>query len=193
MTRKNDSDVRVGDWVESYSPGVWQVVCILDDFIELRFRPEAPNRRSRRRLVFCKRFVDERWKKAFKAEVAEAALVHPLSEDQRTQLDNYIAEYPRTLGEFEGFCPEMPDHIFSLRLNLPQPVDVEKINQSVMNTFTGIESGFTNEEVLDRLGSSHLGGYLSEGISNLTIRFLCRRHEIRDGQFVFRAVDVQPF
>jgi hypothetical protein len=193
MPRKNDTQLSAGDWVESYSPGVWQVVRVLQDFFELRFHPDEPKRVSRRRLVLSKRLVDDKWRKAFKAEMAEAAVVHPLGDDQRARLAEYAKASPETLAEFEAFHPEMPDHIASLRLNVPQPVEVEGLRSAVTQVFTGIEEGLTNDEVLDRLTRSPLAGHLSDGLSNVTVRFLCRQHEVRDGQFVFRAVDVQPF
>ena len=193
MPRKDDKQLSVGDWVESYSPGVWQVVHVLEGFFELRFHPDEPRRVSRRRLVFGKRLVDEKWRKAFKAEMAEAAVVHPLGDDQRARLVEYAGANPETLAEFEAFRPEMPDHIASLRLNVPQPVEVEGLRSAVAQAFSGIEDGLTNDEMLERLARSPLAGHLSAGLSNVTVRFLCRRHEIRDGQFVFRAVDVQPF
>lgn len=193
MPRKADEQLSAGDWVESYSPGVWQVIHVLEGFLELRFHPDEPKRVSRRRLVFSKRLVDDKWRKAFTAEMAEAAVVHPLGDGERSRLAEYANANLETLAAFEALQPEMPDHITSLRLNVPQPVEVEGFRRAVTQAFTGIEQGLTNDEVLDRLARSPLVAYLSAGLSNVTIRFLCRQHEVRDGQFVFRAVDVQPF
>jgi hypothetical protein len=194
MARNNDGQrLSVGAWVESFSPGVWQVVHVLEGFFELRFHPEEPKRVSRRRLVFSKRLVDDKWRKAFKAEMAEAAVVHPLGDDQHVRLVEYTGANPKVLAEFEAFRPEMPDHIASLRLNVPQPAEIDGLRSAVGRALAGIEDGLTNDEVLDRLARSPLAGHLSAGLSNVTVRFLCRRHEVRDGQFVFRAVDVQPF
>ena len=181
--------VSVGDWVETHSPGIWRVFRIERGFYEFRYRVGERKRISRRTLVFAKRLFDQNWKKSFATEVNDITTVTSLRDDEIAQA--VAKANPALLAEFLAWEPEGLDFMMALRFNFPPPVELDGIRKAVLAVFAGIESsGLSNDDILRRIAESHFGQLQADGISNVTIRFLCRNYELRDGEFVFRAVDV---
>src|SRR5436309_2829275 len=116
--RDRNITVSVGDWVEAYSPGISQVVHIMNDFYELRFSLEQRKRKGRRAIVFVKRLVDENWREAFKVESCSPDVIRPLSADERRQLEDYKLSNPEIFAEFEAMRTKLPDHAIGFRLRL---------------------------------------------------------------------------
>lgn len=191
--RNRNVTVSVGDWVEAYSPGISQVIHIMSDFYELRFSLEQQKRKGRRAIVFVKRMVDDNWRKAFKVEGCSPDVVRPLIAEEREQLEKYTASHPEIVAEFDAMRPKLPDHGMGFRLRLPDPSDLPKARETALNSFAGIENGYTNDEVLYRMKESPLAQYLSDIAVNAQILFHGQEHEVRNGEFVFREVDVQRF
>jgi hypothetical protein len=193
VARKQIPIPTVGEWVEAYSPGVWQVLKTLSGFYEIRNSLEEPKRISRRTLIFAKRLVDDTWRKAFRVEVYGADLAHPLTAEQRARLDDYLTSHPDVAAEFEAYQPQVPGLIHSVGFNLPHVPDFEERRALVNSVFNGIERGFTKDEILERIARSPLAPYVAVAPTNTTVRFGNIAHELRDGDFVFRAFDVQSF
>ena len=138
-----------------------------------------------------KRLVDEGWKKAFKAEACDGSCVQPLSAIDRDRVQEYLTSNTSVLAEFEAFEPGELNFVMELRFNVVPPKDIESFQALASQTFAGIEvNGSTNTEILQRIASSPLVALQSEGLSNVTLRFLCRNYELREGEFVFRIAEV---
>ena len=192
MRASREQTVQVGDWVQSYSPGIWQVVRVLAGFWELRYHLRDRKRRSRRTVVFVKRIVDARWQKAFMAESCDIAHVRRLADPHREQLRNLLASDPGMLTEFDAYPLADLDFLMALTLKLPESQALEQFESSVLCAFDDIRCGLTNDEVLERLESSGVSSYVSHVGGNAMIRFVCENHELRDDQFVFRSVGLTP-
>ena len=111
MAPRETPTVSIGDWIEAYSPGIWQVQEMLGGFYEVRFRLEERKRASRRSIVFAKRLVDTRWRKAFTVETCEGGWVRPLTDAKRERLAEYMTAHPEVVAEFEAFRPERPGYV----------------------------------------------------------------------------------
>lgn len=145
---------------------------------------------DRRRLVFSKRFLDASWTPAFRNELAVAEFVHALSDDSRSRLEQYIVQNPQAVREFEAFRPKAIDFAMDLPLNVPGSVSKEDVEGVMHNTFADIGEGLTNDAVLRRIAESDLAGLAPKTIRNATLRFVCQDHELRDGEYVFREVQL---
>lgn len=189
--KPDETGVDIGDWVYSDSPGIWRVIRVVQDVQKLRFTLEERKRMDRKRLIFCKRIVDQSWKPAFTTELASDSFVHPLSNDDQRRLDEFITANPQTLEEFEAFQPKGIDRAMDLPLNVPITVGRQDVQRLIQDVFAGIgDQGFTNDEILQRLTMSELAHYAPRTIRNATLRFLCKNHELRNNEYVFKEVQL---
>ncbi len=187
----NTMPINVGDWVYSDSPGIWQVYRILEEAERMRSSLQERKRVRRDRLVFSKRFVDEGWKPAFANEVASSDLLRPLSDDDRRYLEEFIARNPQTLQEFKSHQPKGIDLVRNLPLNVPTSVKGNEIQRLAHDVFSDIgENGLTNDDILQRIATSELVRYTPKTIRNATLQFICKDHELRGNEYVFREAQV---
>jgi len=183
--------VNVGDWVEVHSPGIWQVFRVVKGFSEFRYHLQDRKRVSRRVFVLVKRLFDENWKTSFAWEVSEISAVTPLRGETLGRALAQLEAEPRLLPEFAAFEPKDIGFMMSIRFNFPAPVDWDDLGRMVSKVFAGLESeGCNNDDILGRIAGSDLRRFRADGMSNAMIRFFCRDWELRDGEFVFRAVDL---
>jgi len=123
----------------------------------------------------------------FTAELVNSSFVRPLSDEDREHLERFIVENPRILQEFEVFQPEGMDFVMNYRLNVPDSVVRDDIQRVVHDMFADIgDHGLTNEEILQRIAVSPLARYVSAGMSNAILQYVCKDHELRDNEYVFR-------
>ena len=181
----------VGDWVHSYSPGVWQIFRILEGVQKTRFTLNERKKMHRQPIIFCKRFLDDSWSPSFTAETCDPAVVQPLSGDERAKVEEFITKNPDVASQFYAYEPRDLDCAMGLMLSLPPGVGKADLESMVKEAFADIgEKGLTNDEVLQRLAASSLGGYVSQRMINATLRFICKDHELRGNEYVFREAQV---
>jgi hypothetical protein len=190
MKRDAEQTPALGDWISSYSSGIWRVYRVIHDAQKLRFSLQERQRVDRRRLVFSKRLVDEMWKPTFSNELSSSELVSALTDDNKRRLEEFIVKNPQTLREFEAFQPKPIDQAMDLPLNVPTSIGKEDIQHLIRDVFAGIGEGLTNDAILQRLAASELARYAPKTIRNATLRFVCKDHELHDNEYVFREVQL---
>jgi hypothetical protein len=181
----------VGDWVRSYSPGAWQVYRVLGDFNEFRYSPDAPRVRSERVLVFSKRLVNDKWKRAFRAEVCERSLATPLPQKDRRRVASFLAADPGSGAAFDAYVP--PPIPLTLNLTMAPPKLAPLRSFGATKLAKEIVEGVTLDRVLTLLGGAGLSQYVGKTPASATLQLTCRDHEVRDHEFVFRDWSVLPF
>jgi len=181
----------VGDWVKSYTPGIWQVFRVIQNEPRLRYSLNERKRGNRRPVIFCKRLVDECWKASFTGEICDPAVVQVLSSVDRARLDDFLSKNPDILDKFSVYEPRDLDSAMDLLLIVPDSIGKNGIQSIANEVFADIEEeGLSNDEILERIDTSQLRDYVSPRVINAILRFLCKEHEIRDGEYVFRKVQV---
>src|SRR5690606_10948505 len=108
----------IGDWINSYSPGVWHVYRLLEGFNGVRYSLDARKKRSKRVIVFSKRLADATWKPAFRTESCERSLVTPLSPEVRRRVDDLLSADPGIRSAFNAYQPESIPLIVNLTMNV---------------------------------------------------------------------------
>lgn len=183
----------VGEWVQAYSPGVWQVIGTISGYNRVRQRLDEPKRVEKESVVFAKRLVDDKWRKSFRVESCEAGLIESLDEGQQLRLREYLSAHPDVAQEFAAFRPNLPGFNSGMSFNLPHIPNFDERRALVDGVLVGIEQGLTKDEILERVATSPLAGFESAAPKNITVILGNKGYELRDGDFVFRSYLVQPF
>lgn len=181
--------VRVGDWVRSYSMGIWRVGRILSGFSELRFSLEAPKVLSARKLVFSHRLVNASWKRSFSIECAELSLVKRISREEEARIDEMLKSSPPLKKAFAKYQSKngSVDLAVNVSLGLPPGSDREKLRAACDSHLgASIETGMTIDEVLAALRTAGYYDCIGKTPISATIQLISRGHEVRDGEFILR-------
>ncbi len=166
--------LKVGDWVTSYSCGIWQVYRI----IHYNDIDPVTAARITRTAVFSKRFVNNSFKKSFSEECCEQVLVKPLGKDITLKLDEYIRANKEIYDKFRAHSPREIDAVYNARIGIPgtmKPGDVmKKISR---------EKAFTIKEIIPYLNGL---GFNTDEMPSWTVQFVSRNHELVDDWLAYR-------
>jgi hypothetical protein len=183
--------IAIGDWVNSYSPGIWRVYRILRVAHQMRFSLSDRRKKSRRATVFSRRIVDANWRPAFKTECCEESSVRPLSSDDKERLEDLLHANAELKDAFDHYAPEPQPFIVNLSMSIP---DINQLEWFCERTLAeAMVSGVSTEEVLELLKAAQLNRFLGRFPINATLQMVCRDHEVRDGEFILRDSRVLPF
>ena len=174
--------VQVGDWVTTYSPGIWRVVRILQNVEPLHEHDRGRNQ------VFAARFLTGSGKPGFRTESCDALFVQPLAAEQRALLDAFIRDNPKALQRFEACEPRLPDLIYNLRTSTP--ADELSIPSAIEG---GLPEGMTLPQIRAALEAEGMASAIGRNPTRATLQFVSPEHEVRDRHFVFRKVNILPF
>lgn len=181
----------IGDWVNSYTEGIWQVYRIIDGVNELRYSLDDKKKRSRRVIVFSKRLVDTYWKPAFAVESCERSMATAVTTDCIDQIDTFLAEHPNVKSAFESYTPEPIDLIVNLSMAVRDRSRLITFCETTLADETA--QGVPLDRVLSLIQQTGLSQYIGKTPINTTLQLTCRDHEMKDGEFILRDARVLPF
>ena len=97
--------IKIGDWVRSYSAGVWQVYRIVEGHYETRASLDEPKVISPIRTLFSSRICSNKWKKSFSNECCSSGHVTKLTQEDQAQLEKFLSKN-KVLTSFQDFKPK---------------------------------------------------------------------------------------
>ena len=111
--------LKVGDWVKSYSSGIWQIYRILDC---KRLNPATGDEQDKT-TIFSKRFLSNAYKRSFKEECCDPHFVTRLNSDEKSDLNKFISENPKLYETFLAYEPKNIDCVYNARIGIPESRD----------------------------------------------------------------------
>lgn len=119
--------IKPGDWVMSYSPGIWQVYRVL----QYTARDPATDKDIDQTMVFSKRFISRSGKVSFGEECCALSLVAPLEPEVLRELKSLIANDPGTFERFERYEPKDISVIYNARITVPKGMTAEALERLI--------------------------------------------------------------
>ncbi|WP_444910225.1 hypothetical protein [Microbulbifer sp. TRSA005] len=166
--------LKVGDWVRSYSSGIWQVYRIID----YKCLDPVTGEEQNKTTVFSKRFVSNSCKGSFKEECCDSSLVEKLSKDERAELQIFIGENKNLYEKYLAYEPKGIDCIYNARIGVPESRDLSEINDSLSGA----------EAMRDIDISRYLTelGYNTKAMPSWTVQFVSKNFSVVGGYLMFR-------
>lgn len=171
-----------GNWVRTLHKGVWQVYRVLD---AMSWNP-ATGAEETRRSVFCKRFLNDAWKRSFSAAVYAPSLVFPLEGDDQATLRKFRSDHPTLAAHFDRWVPPPIDALTGLRIAVPADLTTEQLASRIP------PHGPLRHSEIERLVHEQLGLPRSRTIG-WDLMFRSPDHQVVDGHLVYRFSHVFPF
>jgi hypothetical protein len=174
-------NLNVGDWVNSYGSGIWQIYKILQfKGIDPTSQQEVQETR-----IFSKRFVLSSFKRSFKEECCSPYYVSGLDEETKKKLEIFVNENEPLYKKFLDYKPKPIDSIYNARIGMPKGKQVEEI-----------ESMISKERLFNKL---ELDPYLRElgfnpdELPSWTAQFKSEDHMCQAGYLVYKFNRVLKF
>jgi hypothetical protein len=119
-------NIEIGDWVTSYSSGIWRVYRILENVLQISASKET----DRVSLVFSSRFLSSSYKPLFKSECCAPEFVEKLGPNELSRLKAYIAENPRQFEKFDKREPQVLNAYADVFFTRPSNKSSEEVARS---------------------------------------------------------------
>src|SRR6187399_3075217 len=93
----------LGDWVRSYSKGLWQIDRIIHEQYAIRYSLSEPKRLYDGPQVFVRRLVNDKWKVTCARESVHYSFVKKIGAADAKKLAAFIAQNPVAFKRFQEY------------------------------------------------------------------------------------------
>ncbi len=116
-------NIEVGDWVRSYSSGIYRVLRIIN------FKEYDPAKKifKSKSLIHSARFVNNSFRRSFSSEVCSEICVYKLNKEDTSKLDQFISSNPDVLVKFENYKPKKHSCTHLVNIHPLDKKDIEKV------------------------------------------------------------------
>jgi hypothetical protein len=167
-------ELKIGDWVKSYSAGIWQIY----DILTYKCLDPVKNTEQSETMVFLKRFVNSQYKRAFTEETCNPWFVKPLNKKDRSVLNKFIEKNDALVKKFSDYVPERLDCIYNARIRIPDNLSQKEIERKIPK-----DRPFRD---LDINGFLEKAGFDTKGFPQWTLQFVSSGFEIDKGYLIYR-------
>lgn len=172
--RGNFKNMEVGDWVNSYSAGIWRIYRIQNVKSVNIHTKECENRTA----VFSARFLNSSFKRSFSQEVCNKAFVYPLENAEQEKLNQFILENPKLMEAFNSYKPKPLDSIYNANIVIPDTTTKEELEKMLISL-----GPKTHYEIYRYLLNSGIG---LGGAKGLNAQFVCPNHKAnQNGELLY--------
>src|SRR6478735_2036146 len=125
--------IKVGQWVNSYSKGIFRIERILDRYYD-EFDPLTDPKKKvgdkyDDRIVVTKRLLNSKFKKSISYDSCSEFFIVPLDKEQKERLQEILKQNPDWLTELNDYS--IPDihtvYNWSVQLNSKEKIEVNEI------------------------------------------------------------------
>ncbi len=170
--REKSNQLQVGNWVNSYSKGIYRIETIVDQYYDESYPALGENKigdRIKDRIIVTKRFLNSKFKKSFSYESCSETFVSELNKSQYSELQKVIEQNPKLLEEFNDYQIPTRESIYNMELQIDDEPDLSKVNRLIDFIKTGksfleIQSEMEQADLL-KLKPKYFGNYLFQLIN----------------------------
>ncbi|MWW25724.1 hypothetical protein [Algibacter lectus] len=159
-------EIKIGDWVNSYSKGIYRVEKIFDIFYE-ESSPLIPKGKKigdpQNKIVLSKRFLNSKFKKSFSYDRCDESLITHLTKKDLKELDKVVKEKPELISELNKYKIPTLNTINNFDLQIDNENDLRKVNELIEFTVKGrsyleIQNEMERLDII-RLKPKYFGNY----------------------------------
>lgn len=159
-------DIKIGDWVNSYSKGIYRVEKIVDQYYDESDTDLDGNKtgdKNKDRIIVSKRLLNSKFKKSISYESCSEYFIIHLDGSQLSELNKILTDNPKLLQELDEYKIPTLITIYNSDLQIDNPADLEKTLHLVSfikegKTFLEIENEMERLDIL-RLKPRNFGNY----------------------------------
>ena len=166
--------LNVGDWVYSYSAGIWQIYKILN----YKCRDPLTGNETDKTTIFSKRFLNKSYKKSFSQETCDPSFIKFLSDKELKKLNDFILQNQKLYNQFTDYAPKTLDCIYNARIGIPKNHDVKEAESKIQKDLW--MSDLKISSYLESLG------FNTKEFPYWTVQFVSPNHQCKDGYLVFK-------
>ena len=181
-------DIEIGDWVNSYSKGIYRVEKIFKRFYD-ESTPLIPENckigDQQKNIVLSKRFLNSKFKKSLSYESCDESFISHLTKKELMELNKIISEKPQLVAELNEYEIPTLTTVYNSDLQIENETDLQKVNELVKfikngKSFLEIKTEMERLDIL-HLKPKHFGNYKFQ-LFNFNEEYIKKRKIWRDAE-----------
>lgn len=188
--KKNPNDIKVGDWVNSYSKGIYRIEKIVDQYYDESspiLEKHEIGEKMENRIIVSKRLLNSKNKKSISYESCSEAFVSKLSESQNLELQKILNDKAEILEDLNKYEIPIRKTIYNMELQIDSKEDLQKIS----NLIDFIKNGKTFMEIQNELKKTDLLQLKTKPYVNYLFQIINFNEELRQKRKVWRKAILQ--
>ena len=183
------NNLKIGQWVNSYSKGIYRIEKIIDRYYDESERSILGDNKIGDKykdpIVVSKRLLNTKFKKSIGYDSCSAYFISPIDATQQTELEKVIKNKPEYLTELENYQIPTLTTIYNLDLQIDSEQDLQKVQHLVEfikmgRTFLDIENEMKRHDIL-KLIPRNFGNYKFQ-LFNFDEEYIDKRKIWRDAK-----------
>ena len=186
--------IEVGDWVHSYSAGIWQVYRIVEEHYETRASLSDEKILRANKMVFSSRVCNNKWKKSFTNECFSQAHISKLAEDELARLEEFLSQN-KMLSKFQKYKPKPINYCTERGFMLPEEYSYEKFLKTCEELLIPLfNKGVEFDDVLLAIQNSELSEFQeNKHCTNARLMFFSPDFLVREKELIFNRYEALNF
>ncbi|MBL7844663.1 MAG: hypothetical protein JNK44_12415 [Cyclobacteriaceae bacterium] len=178
--------IKVGQWVNSYSKGIFRIEKILDRYYD-EFDPIADPKKKvgdkyDHRIVITKRLLNSKFKKSISYESCSEFFIVPLDKEQKERLQEILKQNPNWLTELNDYLIPDINSIYNWSVQLDSPTEKTKVSEIIKL----VEAGLTLRQIHDEIDKRGLTKNFDRNFGNYLFQMTNINHETVDKRYIWR-------
>jgi hypothetical protein len=179
-------EIKIGDWVKSYSKGIYRIERIFDRFYDESSPciPEHDNIGNQlNSIVLLKRLLNSKFEKSIGYESCNETFIFQLNEKEFPQLKKVLIEKPQLIQELDTFEIPVLKTVYNYDLQIDNKKDLNLVKECIAfikkgKSFLQINNEMERLDIL-RLKPKHFGNYKLQ-LFNFNEEYIDKRKIWRD-------------
>lgn len=188
---KKEEGLKPGDWVNSYSKGVFRIERFVDEYFDEsnKHTITEDNKigdKHPQRTVVLKRFLNSKFQKSISYETCSEYFISPLTAEQKAGLDKVLKENPSLIEALNDYTIPTIISIHNMDLQIDDKESLEKVNELL----TFIKQGKTFTEIKDEMRRKDILKLVPESYGNYFFQLFNHDFEYNNKAKVWRDAKV---
>ena len=183
---------KTGDWVRSYSAGIWRVEREFPTHFEPRYSLKGKKQLCDGSIFILKRIVNNKWKPAFDIEAVDGSLIRALNKADNKKPDAFLSANPEIVAQFEEFKKSLQS-LLNLGFALERKSDLPKLKKEVTAKLGDLSAGVTSDEIIKAIAATSFAETFGDIPKSATLQFVNVDFEIRRRNLIYREMNTLKF
>lgn len=183
-----EQEIKIGDWINSYSKGIYRVEKIIDQFYDESSPILDGNKigdKMKDKIIISKRLLNSKFKKSINYESCSDYFVSHLDKGQMAELQKTLADNPKFLKELDDYQIPTLTTVYNSDLKIDNDIDLKTTMQLINfikggKTFLEIQNEMKRLDIL-RLKPKNFGNYKFQ-LFNFDEEYIDKRKIWRDAK-----------
>ena len=183
------NNLKIGQWVNSYSKGIYRIEKIIDRYYDESERSILGDNKIGDKykdpIIVSKRLLNTKFKQSIGYDSCSAYFISPIDATQQNELEKVIKNKPEYLTELDNYQIPTLTTIYNLDLQIDSEQDLQKVQHLVEfikmgRTFLDIENEMKRHDIL-KLIPRNFGNYKFQ-LFNFDEEYIDKRKIWRDAK-----------